>query len=192
MKKLLALFLIVNCQLFPQISGINSFAQGVYISEKTEIKFFSKAPMEDIEAVNKASTSIITVYNDSIAFQVPIKGFTFKSGLMQTHFNETYMESDKKGMENATLKGRINEKIDFTMDGEYKVTCTGVLKIHGVEQPRNFEGVFSVKNSKINLTSKFKVLVADHKIKIPSDKVMNIGKEIEVSVSADYKPYVKP
>ena len=133
-----------------------SKAQTVYISESTEISFFSKAPIEDIDAVNKMSTSIITLHNDSIAFKVPITGFVFKDGLMQRHFNSNYMESDKKGFENATLKGKINEDIDFKTDGE------------------------------------FKVLVADHKIKIPGDKVMNIGKEIEVSVSANYKLYVKP
>lgn len=186
-KKIIVLCLIVNCQL----SIVNSFAQVIYVSEKTEISFFSKAPLEDIEAVNNTSTSIITTHNDTIAFQVPIKGFTFKNGLMQTHFNETYMESDKKGNEYGILKGKINEKIDLTTDGEYKVSCTGILKIHGVEQPRTFEGTIIVKEGKLHLQSKFKVLVADHKIKIPSDKVMNIGKEIEVTVSAHYKPYVK-
>jgi hypothetical protein len=188
MKKLLALSSLLTAYcLLP-----TAFGQTVYISEKTEISFFSKAPVEDIDAVNKMSTSIITLHNDSIAFKVPITGFVFKDGLMQRHFNSNYMESDKKGYENATLKGKINEDIDFKTDGEYKVTCTGTLKMHGVEQPRNFEGVFTVKEGKISLTSKFKVLVADHKIKIPSDKLMNIGKEIEVSVSADYKLYVKP
>ncbi len=187
MKKIIVLSLLLTAYcLLP-----TAYSQSVYISESTEISFFSKAPMEDIEAINKASTSIITLYNDSIAFSVPIKGFKFKKGLMETHFNETYMESDKKGYEYGILKGKINEKPDFKTDGEYKVTCTGILKIHGVEQPRTFEGVFTVKDGKINLKSKFKVLVADHKIKIPSDKIMNIGKEIEVSVSADYKPYVK-
>lgn len=188
MKKVFALL----CFLISPISHLTSFAQSVYISESTEISFFSKAPIEDIDAVNKLSTSIITLHNDSIAFKVPITGFVFKDGLMQRHFNSNYMESDKKGYENATLKGKINEDIDFKADGEYKVTCTGVLKMHGVEQPRNFEGVFTMKEGKVNLTSKFKVLVADHKIKIPGDKVMNIGKEIEVSVSANYKLYVKP
>ncbi len=178
------LLLLASC--FP------SFAQTVYISESTEISFFSKAPVENIDAVNKMSTSIITLHNDSIAFKVPITGFVFKDGLMQRHFNSNYMESDKKGFENSTLKGKINEDIDFKTDGEFKVTCNGILKMHGVEQPRNFEGVFTVKEGKVTLTSKFKVLVADHKIKIPGDKLMNIGKEIEVSVSANYKLYVKP
>ena len=187
MKKLIVISLLLTAYcLLP-----TAFSQSVYISEKTEVSFFSKAPMENIEAVNKTSTSIITFHNDSIAFQVPIKGFTFKSGLMQTHFNETYMESDKKGNEYAILKGKINEKIDLATDGEYKVTCTGTLKMHGVEQPRTFEGLITVKGGKLNVNSAFKVLVADHKIKIPSDKLMNIGKEIEVTVSADYKPYVK-
>jgi len=187
MKKILVLSSLLTAYcLLPAVS-----AQGVYISESSEITFFSEAPIENIEAVNKASTSIITLYNDSIAFQVPIKGFSFKKSLMQTHFNETYMESDKKGYEYAILKGKLKEKPDFKTDGEYKVSCTGILKIHGVEKERTFDGVFTVKNGKINLKSQFTVMVADHKIKIPSDKIMNIGKEILVKISFDYKPYVK-
>ncbi len=174
------------------ISCFSSFAQSVYTSESTEITFFSASPLEDIEAVNKGSISLLNTVTDSVVFRVPIKSFVFKSGFMQTHFNETYMESDKKGYETATLKGKINEKVDYKTDGEYKVTCTGSLKIHAVEQPRTFEGVITVKDNKVSIKSEFMVLVADHKIKIPSDKIQNIGKEVKVTVNATYKPYVKP
>ena len=187
MKKTIAFFLLLTAYcLLPAAS-----AQGVYISESSEITFFSKAPLENIEAVNKAITSIITLHNDSIVFQVPIKGFTFKKTLMQTHFNETYMESDKKGMEYATLKGKINEKVDFKTDGEYKVTCTGNLMIHGVTKNRIFEGTITVKNGKPSIHAQFTVKVAEHNIKIPNAVVKNIAEEVLVTINTTYKPYVK-
>ncbi len=187
MKKVLALFLIIHCQL----SIVNSFAQNIYISESSDIVFFSEAPLENIEAVNKATTSIITVHNDSIVFQVPIKGFTFKKAMMQQHFNENYMESDKKGMEYATLKGKINEKVDWKKDGEYKVTCSGNLMIHGVTKQRNFDGVITIKGGKPSIHSKFTVKVADHHIKIPNAVVKNIAEEVLVTINVTYKPYAK-
>ena len=188
MKRLVFLF----SAFYLSLVVLTATAQNIFITESSQVTFFSDAPLQDIEAVNKAATSIITLHNDSIAFQVPIKGFTFKSGLMQTHFNETYMESDKKGYEYATLKGKLSEKIDFKKDGEYKVTVTGNLKMHGVEKPRTFDGTITVKGDKVTVKSQFKVLVADHKIKIPSDKIKNIGSEVLVTVEAHYKPYVKP
>jgi len=183
--------LFISCLLL-LASCICLQAQGVYISESSDITFFSEAPLENIEAVNKAATSIITLHNDSIVFQVPIKGFTFKKSLMQQHFNENYMESDKKGMEYSTLKGKINEKIDFKTDGEYKVTCTANLLIHGVTKNRTFDGVITIKNGKPSIKSQFTVKVADHNIKIPNAVIKNIAEEVLVTINIQYKPYVKP
>ena len=184
MRKLIFFLVAFGCN--------HLFAQNIYISESTEITFFSEAPLENIAAVNKASQSIITLYNDSIVFMVPISGFTFKKALMQEHFNENYLESDKKGFENAILKGKINEKPDFKKDGEYKVTCTGNLLIHGVEQTRTFEGIFTVKEGKISLKSQFTVKVKEHHIKIPNTVIKNIAEEVLVTITANYKPYSKP
>lgn len=184
MKKLITL-LTTYCLL------LTAYGQSVYISENSEIIFFSAAPIENIEAVNTASTSIITLYNDSIAFQVPIKGFTFEKPLMQEHFNENYMESDKKGMEYGILKGKFNEKPDFKKDGEYKVSCTGTLLIHGVKQNRNFDGIITVKNGNPSIKSEFMVKLEDHKVKIPKAVIKNIAEEVKVTVKANYKPYSK-
>lgn len=169
-----------------------AFAQSIYTSESAEITFFSKAPLEDIAAVNKAATSLLTPFNDSVVFLVPIKGFTFHKPLMQEHFNENYMESHKAGMEYAKMKGKINEKIDWKTDGEHKVTCSGMLLIHGVEQPRNFEGTVTILNGKPSIKSEFKVKLADHKIKIPKAVIQNIAEEVLVTVIVNYKPYEKP
>lgn len=187
MKKIILLLLIIHCQL----SIVNCFSQNIFISESSHITFFSEAPLENIEAVNTASTSIITLFNDSIAFQVPIKGFTFEKPLMQEHFNENYMESDKKGMEYAILKAKFNEKPDFKTDGEYKLSCTGTILIHGVQQTRTFDGTITVKAGKPSIKSEFIVKLQDHKVKIPKAVIKNIAEEVKVTVSANYKPYSK-
>jgi hypothetical protein len=72
-----------------------SEAQTQYASDSSAIRFFSKTPIENIEAVNHKATSTISPAEYSIQFQVPMSGFQFENGLMQKHFNSMYLETDK-------------------------------------------------------------------------------------------------
>jgi hypothetical protein len=44
-------------------------------------------------------------------FRIPIKDFVFDEGLMQNHFNESYMERGK--FPNPIYKGAFNREINF-------------------------------------------------------------------------------
>jgi hypothetical protein len=161
----------------------------IYIAKNCEISFFSSSPLEDIEAVNKACKPIINTATNDVQMKIAISAFQFEKPLMQEHFNENYMESEK--FPNAIFKGKINEKIDWTKDGEYKVTVTGKLNIHGVEKDRTIDGVLKIKGSELTATSKFKIHIADHGIKVPSLYVQNIAEDVEVKLNATLEPYKK-
>jgi hypothetical protein len=154
-----------------------------------KIHFFSEAPLENIEADNNVSTSILNTSSGDLVLQVPNISFKFEKPLMEEHFNENYMESDK--YPKSTFKGKINEKIDFTKDGEYKVTVTGILNIHGVEKQRTIDGKIIVKNGEIKAVSEFVIHVADHKIEIPQLVMQNIAEHVKVSIDCTYEPYKK-
>lgn len=49
-----------------------------------------------------------------------MKDFHFPNQLMEEHFNENYMETEKYSA--TTFKGKIQETIDYTKDGTYTVT----------------------------------------------------------------------
>jgi hypothetical protein len=161
----------------------------IYLAKSCEISFFSEAPMENIKAVNKAAKPIINTSTNDIQIKIVISAFVFEKPLMQEHFNENYMESEK--YPEATFKGKINEQIDWKKDGEYKVTVTGVLKIHGVEKTRTLEGVVKIKGEEITIETKFNIHVADHNIKVPSMYVKNIAEDVEVKLNAVLEPYKK-
>ena len=108
---------------------------------------------------------------------------------MQEHFNENYMESAK--YPNAKFSGKINEKVDYTKNGEYKVTCTGTLTIHGVAQPTTISGTLKINEGKVHLDSKFAVKLKDFKIEVPKLVFQNIAESIDVTMTATYSPYVK-
>jgi polyisoprenoid-binding protein YceI len=155
----------------------------------TEISFFSSSPLEDITAVNKGAVVVLNTATQDIQFRVTIQNFKFKNGLMEEHFNENYMESQK--FPNATFKGRINEKIDFTKDGENKVTVTGKLEIHGVTKEVTNEGTLTKKGNEIIVNCKFKVRVVDYNIKVPSLYVKNIAEVVDITVNSILEPFQK-
>ncbi len=154
----------------------------IYSTQNAVVSFYSATPVEDIEANCKTVIAVLNAANGEMAFQITNTAFEFKNKLMEEHFNEKYMESDK--FPKSTFKGKINEKIDFSKDGEYSVTVTGKLYIHGVEQDRTISGKVIVKEGKIHLLTSFKVKNADHKVEIPKIVSAKIAEEIEVKVDA--------
>lgn len=149
-------------------------------SESSHIRFFSEAPLENIEAETEKATGVIKMENSQIAIIVPIQSFQFEKALMQEHFNENYMESDK--FKNGTFQGKFNEAIKWKKDGEYPATATGKLNVHGVERETTLKGTVKIEKGKVMLNTKFIIKLVDHDIDIPQAVFMNIAEEIEVTM----------
>jgi len=66
-----------------------------YTTRTGFIGFYSKTPLEDIKAENNQVYAVIDAGKKNIAFSLLVKGFVFAKELMQVHFNENYVESDK-------------------------------------------------------------------------------------------------
>jgi len=164
-------------------------AQDVQTSKAINVRFFSSASLEDIEASTQNGTSVITTAKNDFFFLVPIKSFSFKSSLMQEHFNENYMESDK--FPDARFTGKVNEDIDWKKDGTTNVTVTGKLTVHGVDKDRTIPGTITVKNGVVSINAKFDIACKDHGIKIPSMLAEKVAEIVNVTVSGTYAPYVK-
>lgn len=165
-----------------------SYSQ-IYIANNCNISFFSASPLEDIEAVNKIAKPIINTSTGDVQIKILMNGFVFDKPLMQEHFNENYVESDK--YPNCVFKGKINEPVEWVKDGEYKVTVTGILSLHGVDKERKLEGTITVKGTEISMATKFNIHIADHNIKVPSLYVKNIAEDVEVKLNATLEPYKK-
>ncbi len=98
---------------------------------------------------------------------------------MQEHFNENYIESDQ--FPKSEFKGIIsnNSSVNYTTNGEYKVSVKGKLTMHGITKDVETTGSLTIKNGKIAANSVFTVLLADYKITIPglvADKVSKTAK----------------
>ncbi len=162
-------------------------AQNRYFTKTGKITFTAGTAMEDIDAVNKSVTSVFDISNGQIEFAVLIKGFEFRRGLMQEHFNENYLESEK--YPKSIFKGRFDDatKIDFKKDGSYPALVKGTLEIHNIKKEVEISGTIKVSGEVIYSASEFKVQLADYGIKIPGAVKDKISSTVEIKVSCDYK-----
>ena len=182
MKKISILLIAVVC------FCTNSQAQ-IYMAKNCEISFFSPTPIENITAVNKNTKPLLNTATGDLQMKIAMTAFVFEKPLMQEHFNENYVESEKYPY--TIFKGKINEKIDYSEDGKYKVSATGKMTMHGVEKDKTISGILTVDMNKISLSSTFKLDFTEFGVVIPSLYSGVIPSETEVKLTALLEPYKK-
>ncbi|MFL5727842.1 MAG: YceI family protein [Cytophagaceae bacterium] len=180
MKTALSLFLFL-------LTGSLSMAQTKYMTRTGHVSFLSDAPKEKIEAQNNQVSSILSSTGD-LVFKVPIKSFEFKQALMQDHFNENYLESDK--FPQATFKGKIlnMDKVDLKKDGKTTVDVEGDLTIHGVTKKITTKATLDIKGNKINASTTFPVTLKEYNILIPKMASEKLAETVQVKADLNYEP----
>ena len=163
-------------------------AQTKYLTKTGNVSFFSATPIEDIAAQNNQVAAVVDVSTGQLAFSVPIKGFVFKRTLMQEHFNENYLESDK--FPKATFSGRFKgaDAAELAQPGPHAVQATGDLAIHGVTHRVATPATLELKNGQLLATASFSVASADYNIEIPLLVRNNIAKIVTVRVALACAP----
>ena len=181
MKSIITIFCICFC-----LATANS--QDRYFTKSGAINFFSKAPLEDITADNNQVLSIIDASNAKMAISILMKSFLFDKALMQEHFNENYVESDK--YPKATFKGEI---LDFNTLSEnpkdFKVK--GALNIHGVSKDIIVVATMNKVNNTITAVGNFIINLEDFEVEIPAVVAKNIAKNIKVTFNFKHTPFKK-
>ena len=162
-----------------------------YFTKEGVISFYSHTPLEEIEAVNEKAVSIVDFDNQKVEFSVLIKGFLFKNALMQTHFNENYMESDQYPKAKFKSIEVDLSKLDLDKDGEYVIPVMGILNVKEKDKEIQTDVIFVVKDGVFSARCNFVVSPSDFDIEIPSLVKGKIAENIQVEVSADYQLYTK-
>ncbi len=163
---------------------LQGVAQKKLFTKTGIISFYSKTAVEKIEAVNKKTLAVIDVANNKIEFSVLIKGFEFEKALMQEHFNENYLESDK--YPKAVFTGIFAEKdlpLTFTENKTQNLQVSGNLTLHGITKQITVVAAITVKKQVISAATTFTILLSDYKIKVPALVANNINKEILVRIN---------
>ncbi len=163
-----------------------TFAQ-VYKTSTAVVSFISKTEYETFEATNNQVTAAYSASSPAkVQFRVPVNAFIFEKKLMQTHFQENYMESAK--YPNASFKGEIIAPENFRINGkeqkEQAVTVKGVFNIHGVDKETEIKGSLQYTPNGIVLKANFSILLSDYNIAVPSNLMAKISQNIDIKVNA--------
>lgn len=183
MKKILFLT-VVSCV------AISSLQAQKYFTKNGTIGFDATSPSspERIEGKNRSATCVLDTQNGAIQFAVLMKGFAFERALMEEHFNENYVESNK--FPRAEFRGKVKdiEQVDVSKDGTYTVKVKGDLTLHGKSKEVETTGKLTVKGGKISATAAFTVKLSDFDISIPGLVADKVSKTASISVDCSLEP----
>jgi hypothetical protein len=155
----------------------------ILLTRQASIRFYSQGSAEDIEATNSTVACSFNETTGQLKFTGLIRGFVFENGMMQEHFNDPdYMNS--AAFPKTSFTGTIQniKSIDFTKDGNTKVTAEGSLSIHGVSKNITAPGTLVIAAGKPTLKSVFKIKRVDFGINTDE-----IAEELEITVISNFK-----
>ncbi len=160
-----------------------TIAQQKIICKTGMITFDASVPgFEEVKATNTNVTVVINTKTGQIASLALMKGFRFKVALMEEHFNEDYVQSDK--YRKAIFKGNIEGfDINSLTEAPQDYVINGTLELHGKTQPIKTTARISKSKSGIALTCDFSVKITDFGIIITvvSNKLSN---KVNISLNA--------
>ncbi|MBY0537089.1 MAG: YceI family protein [Chitinophagaceae bacterium] len=163
-------------------------AQDKFFTKTGKIYFDCTGGIEKIEATNKSTTCVLDSKAGLIQFSVLLKGFEFEKALMEEHFNENYVESDK--FPKATFAGTItnNSEINYAKDGVYTAKVKGKLTMHGETKDVEAIGKVTVKKGVVVAAADFNILLSDFKVAIPSVVKDKINNKVTITVDCQLDP----
>jgi hypothetical protein len=161
------------------------FSQNKKITKTGIITFEASVPaFEEVKATNKTVSCILNTQTGEIASLALVKGFRFKVALMEEHFNDNYIESNR--FPKAIFKGSI---IDFNLNtlnnNAPKIyDLTGTLQLHGKIKEINTKITLQKNGDNIQVNCEFIVKPSDFNITIP--KVVSKKVAESVNIRIDY------
>lgn len=188
MKTFFFLFLLLGAAAGPG----RAQAPARYMTKAGQVSFFSTTPIEDIEARTQQVAAVLDLGTGQLAFSLLVKSFVFKRTLMQEHFNENYIESDK--YPKATFAGRLVgfDAAALATAGPHPAQVEGDLTLHGVTHRVQVPATLELKAGQLLATATFPVASADYNIEIPLLVRDNIAKMMSVRVALACAPVAAP
>jgi len=161
-----------------------------FFTRDGKVKFDATAASspEKIDALSNSATAVLDASTGNFQWAVLIKGFQFEKSLMQEHFNENYMESDK--FPKATFVGKIVNlsEVNLYKDGTYNAVVSGQMTVHGISKEITTNGALTVSGGNVRVNAGFNLDLADYSISIPSLVSDKVAKEAKILVDASLVP----
>jgi len=158
-------------------------AQKIYSTKAAKVRFIA-VDDKDIDATNTKAVSRLET-NGNISFIMLMKDFSFEMDLMQKHFNEEYVESDK--FPRGIFNGQITniKSVNFAKDGSYPIIVNGNMQVHGVNKAIQTNGVIVISKGLPKASAKFTVSLKD--FGIGGVLIKMVADQVDVEVVANYQ-----
>ena len=158
-------------------------AQKIYSTKAATVRFIA-VDDKDIDATNTKAVSRLET-NGKLSFIMLMKDFSFEMDLMQKHFNEEYVESDKfpRGLFNGQITNI--KSVNFTKDGTYPIIVKGNMQVHGVNKAIETKGVIVITKGLPKATAKFTVSLKD--FGIGGVLIKMVADQVDVEVVASFQ-----
>ena len=177
--------------LLTAIAAVSCFA-APQVARDGWVEFYSTTPVETIQAVTKTAVSSFDPATGKLSIRMRNTTFEFPNKLMQEHFNENYMESEKFPV--SGFDGLVKNLDTANLNAGKKIAATveGTLEVHGVKKPRTIPAtLWKLPDGSVKGECVFPVKMAEHDIKIPSILTKKFTEEMRVTAKFDWKPEVK-
>lgn len=175
MIKIFIPYLIISFFFIP-FSNLN--AQIITFDHGT-VEFYTATAISDIEAVTEKVDVILDLQTGKVEIKIPIKSFKFEYDVMEEHFNEKYLESDK--FPNALFQGKILQNISSGIENEIEVDATGKLTIHGISKEIKLKAKISRQGEFKIVKARIPVVFKDYNVDEPSILSKSVAKDVEVN-----------
>jgi hypothetical protein len=168
---------LIACLIITQVALSQTYFTRTGLTEfKASVEAF-----EPVEAINNSTTAILKTQSGDIAAQLFINAFKFRVALMQEHFNENYMESNK--YPKAVFRGKLNGFNFAEVSGEQEYDLVGTLTIRGVKKEVSTKAKVQKDGDQLVLTAAFSVEPQEFDIKIPSIVRKKIADKINITIN---------
>ena len=169
--------------LIASLAFVQVQAQKIYSTKTAKVRFIA-VDDKDIDATNTKAVSRLET-NGNLSFIMLMKDFSFEMDLMQKHFNEEYVESDKypRGIFNGQITNI--KSVNFAKDGSYPIIVNGNMQVHGVNKAIQTNGVIVISKGLPKASTKFTVSLKD--FGIGGVLIKMVADKVDVEVVANYQ-----
>jgi hypothetical protein len=163
------------------------FSQEKMLTKSGTITLEASVPsFQPVLGTNSGVTFVLNPATGEIASLALMKGFQFEMALMEEHFNENYMETDK--YPKAVFRGQIQEFDAKNLTEDYQdYIIKGKLELHGKSKDINVPAKITKSGSRITVISEFSVNSSDFSIPIPSLIKYKLDNKVKIQIIAVLK-----
>lgn len=169
------------------LASYTVLSQDKMITKSGTVTIEASVPsFQPVKGTNSNVTFVLNPRTGEIASLALMKGYEFEMALMEEHFNENYMETDK--YPKAVFRGQIEGFDANKLTEDYKdYIIKGKLELHGKSKDININAKITRTGTRISVFSDFSVNASDFDIPIPSLIKYKLDNKVNIQIIAVLK-----